>query len=95
MCIRDTEIKVKLAPTNPGDVEQIINESRFQFGVFHDHAKMLTYRFWYRWLFDEERTGKQNGGEGRSQFMTKHRQKTILRPASHLCAPSRLLSGGI
>jgi len=34
MRIRDTETQVKLAPTDSGYIEQIINQSSFQFGVF-------------------------------------------------------------
>ncbi len=76
--VHDLEAELHLAFADASQVEQVVNQPRFQLHIAADHLEGRQNRF--RQIFVIERhQGGEHRGEGSPQFVAEHREKAIFR----------------
>ena len=72
------------AARDPSDVEQIVDQSRFQFDISLDHFQILAKRRRQRLVIRHRRDRHHHGGQRSSQLVAEGCEKVIFRAAPGL-----------
>src|SRR5262245_3529989 len=84
-------VQLDLAPGDPVEVQQVIDEASLQLHVAADHLQALPIPLAESGFLLEQRDGREDGSQGRPQLMTEDGHELVLRPAGLLRRLHRVL----
>ncbi len=75
--IRADEMKLQFAATNAGEIEKIVDESRFKFDIAANHLQAIPDLSRELWLIGSISGPNQNGSQRSAQFVAERRKKLV------------------
>lgn len=84
MCIDDIEVQRELAADDPVQIQQVIDQPRFQLGITPDDLDQWSQFFGKSRIGFKHLRDCQHRGQRRSEFVAEHRKEMILGLVGHL-----------